>query len=110
MFPEPASDDNVRRSRRIAEIKIKEQFIPTTQYDDIDIPLKSPKKKDKAGKKGATPSKKVHSFILMYAKNIVLITYLSLSLKMLKNLMMKMKKILFLKSLRKRRGKENLIP
>jgi len=110
VFPEPASDDNVRRSRRIAEIKIKEQFIPTTQYDDIDIPLKSPKKKDKAGKKGATPSKKVHSFILMYAKNIVLITYLSLSLKMLKNLMMKMKKILFLKSLRKRRGKENLIP
>lgn len=65
VFPEPASDDNVRRSRRIAEIKIKEQFIPTTQYDDIDIPLKSPKKKDKAGKKGSTPSKKVHSFILM---------------------------------------------
>ncbi|KAL4090428.1 hypothetical protein QTP88_025264 [Uroleucon formosanum] len=58
VFPEPAGDDNVRRSRRIAEIKIKEQFIPSTQYDDIDIPLKSSKKKDKAGKKGSTPSKK----------------------------------------------------
>lgn len=110
MFPEPAGDDNVRRSRRIAEIKIKEQFIPSTQYDDIDIPLKSSKKKDKAGKKGSTPSKKVHSFILMYPKNIMLITHLSLSLKMLKNLMMMTKKILFLKSSRKRRGKENLIP
>jgi len=110
VFPEPAGDDNVRRSRRIAEIKIKEQFIPTTQYDDIDIPLKSPKKKDKGGKKGSTPSKKVYSFILLYAQNIVLITYLSLSSKLLKNLMMKTKKILFLKSSRKRRGKENLIP
>ncbi|XP_022181216.1 remodeling and spacing factor 1 [Myzus persicae] len=58
VFPEPAGDDNVRRSRRIAEIKIKEQFIPTPQYDDIDLPLKSPKKKDKGGKKGSTPSKK----------------------------------------------------
>lgn len=62
MFPEPAGDDNVRRSRRIAEIKIKEQFIPATQYDDIDIPLKSPKKKDKGGKKGSTPSKKVYLY------------------------------------------------
>ncbi|XP_025190773.1 remodeling and spacing factor 1 [Melanaphis sacchari] len=61
VFPEPAGDDNVRRSRRIAEIKIKEQFIPATQYDDIDIPLKSPKKKDKGGKKGSTPSKKLEN-------------------------------------------------
>lgn len=59
VLPEPASEDNVRRSRRIAEIKIKEQFVPTTLYDDIDIPLKSSKKKDKSGKKGSTPSKKV---------------------------------------------------
>ncbi|XP_026810357.1 remodeling and spacing factor 1 [Rhopalosiphum maidis] len=61
VFPEPAGDDNVRRSRRIAEIKIKEQFIPATQYDDIDIPLKSPKKKDKGGKKGSTSSKKLEN-------------------------------------------------
>jgi len=110
VFPDPVGDDNVRRSRRIAEIKIKEQFIPTTQYDDIDIPLKSPKKKDKSGKKGSTPSKKVHSLILVNAKIIVLLIYLSLSWKMLKNLMTKMRKILFQKSLRRRRGKENLIP
>lgn len=59
VFPEPASDDNVRRSRRIAEIKIKEQFVPTTHYDDIDLPLKGSKKKDKSGKKGFSPTKKV---------------------------------------------------
>lgn len=110
VFPEPVGDDNVRRSRRIAEIKIKEQFIPSTQYDDIDIPLKSPKKKDKGGKKGSTPSKKVHSFILVNAKIIVLLIYFSLSWKMLKNLMTKTKMILFQKSLRKGGGKENLIP
>lgn len=61
VIPEPASEDNVRRSRRIAEIKIKEQFVPTTLYDDIDVPLKSSKKKDKSGKKGSTPTKKVYS-------------------------------------------------
>lgn len=59
VFPEPASDDNVRRSRRIAEIKIKEQFIPTSQFDDIDIPYKISKKKDKGVKKVPTPTKKV---------------------------------------------------
>lgn len=59
VIPEPAGEENIRRSRRIAEIKIKEQFIPTTHYDDIDIPLKGSKKKDKGGKKGSTPSKKV---------------------------------------------------
>lgn len=60
IFPEPTGDDNKRRSRRIAEIKIKEQFIPTTLYDDIDIPIKGTKKNDKTGKKVSTPSKKVH--------------------------------------------------
>lgn len=60
MFPEPTGEDNKRRSRRIAEIKIKEQFVPNTHYDDIDIPLKVSKKKDKAGKKGSTPTKKVY--------------------------------------------------
>lgn len=60
VFPEPACEENKRRSRRIAEIKIKEQFDPITHYDDIDIPLKVSKKKDKGGKKGSTPSKKVY--------------------------------------------------
>lgn len=59
VFPEITGDDNKRRSRRIAEIKIKEQFIPTTLYDDIDIPLKDTKKNDKTGKKGSTSSRKV---------------------------------------------------
>lgn len=58
-FPEPVNDDNVRRSRRIAEIKIKEQVVPNTQYDDIDIPLKALKKKDKIGKKISSSNKKV---------------------------------------------------
>jgi len=52
IFPETVIDDNVRRSRRIAEIKIKEQFIPNAQYDDMDIPLKVSKKRIKLGKKG----------------------------------------------------------
>lgn len=59
MFSEPEIGDNKRRSRRIAEIKIKEQFIPNAQYDDIDEPIKVSKKKDKVGKKVST-SKKVH--------------------------------------------------
>lgn len=61
VIPEPTGEENIRRSRRIAEIKIKEQFIPITHYDDIDIPLKGSKKKDKNGKKGSTSSKKVQS-------------------------------------------------
>lgn len=60
VFPEPVGEENIRRSRRIAEIKIKEQFVPITHYDDIDIPLKVSKKKDKVGKKGSTPTKKVY--------------------------------------------------
>lgn len=59
VFSEPEIGDNKRRSRRIAEIKIKEQFIPNAQYDDIDEPIKVSKKKDKVGKKVST-SKKVH--------------------------------------------------
>lgn len=59
VLPEPANDDNVRRSRRIAEIKIKEQVVPNTQYDDIDIPLKALKKKEKVGKKISSCNKKV---------------------------------------------------
>ncbi|VVC44492.1 Hypothetical protein CINCED_3A013054 [Cinara cedri] len=59
ILPEPAGDDNIRRSRRIAEIKIKEQFSPIAQYDDVDIPLKNPKKKDKGGKKGGYTSKMI---------------------------------------------------
>lgn len=73
VFPEPASDDNVRRSRRIAEIKIKEQFIPSTQYDDIDIPVKISKKKDKGVKKVSTPTKKVKNAYIFNAKYFVLI-------------------------------------
>lgn len=68
VFPEPAGDDNIRRSRRIAEIKIKEQFTPIIHYDDIDIPLKSPKKKDKGGKKGSISSTMVHIYILLLFK------------------------------------------
>jgi len=56
VFPELACDDNKRRSRRIAEIKIKEQVVPNEQYDDIDMS----KKRDKIGKKMSTPTKKVH--------------------------------------------------
>jgi hypothetical protein len=71
VFPEPASDDNVRRSRRIAEIKIKEQFIPSTQYDDIDIPVKISKKKDKGVKKVSTPTKKVKQVHKLSINNIL---------------------------------------
>lgn len=72
VFPEPAGDDNVRRSRRIAEIKIKEQFIPTVQYDDIDIPLKTSKKKDKGIKKVSTPTKKVEKYMhKLYLQNFL---------------------------------------
>jgi len=57
VFPEPVIEENIRRSRRIAEIKIKEQCIPSIQYDDIDEPIKMLKKKDKGGKKVTTVKK-----------------------------------------------------
>lgn len=73
VFPEPAGEDNIRRSRRIAEIKIKEQFTPIAHYDDIDIPLKkSPKKKDKSGKKGGSTSSKMVCFYIKILKEIKL--------------------------------------
>lgn len=68
VFPELPCDDNKRRSRRIAEIKIKEQVVPNEQYDDIDMPLKASKKRDKIGKKVSTPTKKVH-FIYLYVSH-----------------------------------------
>lgn len=68
VFPEPVEENNIRRSRRIAEIKIKEQFTPTTQYDDIDEPIKVLKKNNKGGKKMITPTKKVHSHMIIEKK------------------------------------------
>jgi len=76
-FPEPVVEDNIRRSRRIAEIKIKEQFIPTTHYDDIDEPIKSLKKKDKAVKKVTTTKKVQHS--RMFLQKCYLNIYILLS-------------------------------
>lgn len=71
VFEEPVSEENVRRSRRIAEIKIKEQFVPSALYDDVDIPEKSSKKKDKNGKKGNSPNKKVHISISLWIKLLI---------------------------------------
>lgn len=109
MFPEPAGEENIRRSRRIAEIKIKEQFVPNTHYDDIDIPLKVSKKKDKGGKKGSTPTKKVYlQSVRKYL--IMLIIFMLFRWKMSNYLMMKTKKIQFAKNSKKKREKESPIP
>ncbi|XP_050549090.1 remodeling and spacing factor 1-like isoform X2 [Daktulosphaira vitifoliae] len=43
--------ENIRRSRRIAEIKIKEQVLPVDTYDDDDGSKKKKKKRDKGGKR-----------------------------------------------------------
>lgn len=74
VFPVPAIDDNKRRSRRIAEIKIKEQVVPSVFFDDIDVPVKSSKKKDKGGKKGSTLKKVLISIYVnlkSYANNLI---------------------------------------